>query len=243
MSQPVQDLRGGCQFGPLWDNGSVNHQHGQPKMARGVQLGARTCAARILGHDQFGFMRLHQGDIIVQRERPARNYNLSLAHRDTVGFIHQTQQIVMLGLRGKLFQVHPANSKEYPLGGASQRRNRSRNIRHMMPRVSATTLPCGTGQRSERNSRLGTSFGRVPAHLRGKGMGGINDMGHRVFGDVARQPIGPTKPADPRRQGLRARAFHTSRVRISGIHPLFAHSFGQGVGFGGAAKNQEMGHG
>ncbi len=243
MSQPVQDLRGGCQLGPLRDNGSVNHQHGQPKMARGVQLGARPCATRILGHDQFGFMRLHQGDIIVQRERPARDYNLGLGHRDTAGLIHQTQQIVMLGLRGKLFQVHPANSKEHPLGRALQRRNRCWNIRHVLPGVACAALPCGTGQRSERNSRLGARLGRVPAHLRGKGMGGINDMGHRVFRDVARQPIGPTKPADPRRQGLRARAFHTSRVRISGIHLLFAHSFGQGVGFGGAAKNQEMGHG
>lgn len=242
MSQPVQDLRGGCQLGPLRDNGSVNHQHGQPKMARGVQLGACTCATRILGHDQFGFMRLHQGEIIVQRERAARDNNLRLGHRDIVGFIHQTQQIVMLGLRGKLLQMHAANSKEHPLGRALQRRNRSRNIRHMMPRVSGTTLPCGTGQRSERNSRLGTSFGRVPAHLRGKRMGGINDMGHRVFRDIARQPIGPAKPADPRRQGLRARIFHPPRVGICGIHPLFAHSFGQGVGLGGAAKNQEMGH-
>ena len=243
MSQPVQDLRGGCQLGPLRDNGSVNHQHGQPKVARGVQLGARTGAARILGHDQFDLVGLHQGDIVVQRERPTRNNDLRLGHRDTVGFIDQSQQIVMLGLRSKLLQMHAANSKEHPLGRALQRRNRSRNIRHVTPVIASAALPCRTGQRGERNSRLGARLGGVPAHLRGKGMGCVNDMGHRVFGDVACQSVGPAKPADARGQGLRARVFHPTRIGICGIHPLFAHSFGQGVGFGGAAKNQEMGHG
>lgn len=242
MRQPVQNLRRGPQFRSFRNFGSIDHKDGQPQGARRIQLGPRATAARILGHNQLGAMAAHQLNIALNSERPARDLDVRVGHRHPVRLIHQTQQVVVLGLGREVVQMHTAHGKEHALSRTVQRLDSSVDIRDTDPIVCLSFHPRRARQCSQRRVRLGAGLRGVPAHLRGKGVRGVDHMGHAMVADVTCQPFGPTKAANTGWQRLRARIVDTPRVRIGRVKPLFRHSFGQSIGLGCAAKNKEVGH-
>ncbi len=242
MSQPVQNLRDRGQFLPGRQAGPVDHQDWHAQRPRGVQLGARAGAAGVFRNHQFGGVAFHQRKIALNRERPARDDNIGVWQRHIVRFVNQPQQIVMLGLRGKILQVHPAHSQKDAPSGACQCCNGRRNVRNMLPAVVVLRNPGRSGQRNQRNTCGFAGGDGIPAHLRGKGMRCVHDMRDRVVADIAVQSVGPSEPADAHRQRLRARIVHTPGVRVDCAHPPFGKAAGQCIGFGRAAKKQEVGH-
>ncbi len=242
MRQPVQNLRRGPQFRSFRNFGSIDHKDGQPQGARRIQLGPRATATGIFGHNQLDAMAAHQRDIALNSERPARDLYVGIGYRHTARFVHQTQQVVVLGLGRELRQMHAAHGKEHALSRTAQRLDSSVDIRDMDPIVSLSFHPCRTRQCSQRRVCLGAGLRGIPAHLRSKGVRGIDHMGHAMVADVTRQPLGPTKAANAGWQRLRARIIDAPRIRIGRVKPLFCHSFGQSVGLGCATKNKEVGH-
>lgn len=242
MSQPVQNLRHTRQFGPLRKGRTVDHQHRQAQRPRGIQLGACSGAARVLGHDQFDAMLLHQRAVVGLGERPTRDNHVAMRQRQAIRFIDKPQQIVVLGLGGKILKVHPTHGQKDALGRAGQGGNGGLNVGNVMPAITLLRAPNRAGQRSQRYFGLTAGRNGVPAHLGCKGMSGIDNMRNRIVFQKACQPFGAAKPSDAHWQGLRARGFNAPGVGIGRRNTLFGHGFGQRVSLGRAAKDQEVGH-
>ncbi len=242
MSQPVQNLCDIRQFGPLRQGRTVDHQHRHAQRPSCIQLGTGTGSACVLGHHQLDAVLPHQRLIILKGERTARDNHIAVRQRQRARFINQPQQIVVLGLGGKVLKMHPTNRQKDALRRTGHRGNRTVDIGDVLPSVALLRRPGRAGQRCQCHSGFATRCGGVPAHLRGKGMCGINHMGHRMIPQIIRQPFGAAKPADAYRQGLRARIFNAPGIGIGGWNALFGQGFGQRVGLGRAAKDQEVCH-
>lgn len=242
MSQPVQNLCDIRQFGPLRQGRTVDHQHRHAQRPRRVQLGARAGSACVLGHHQLNAMLLHQRAVVGLGERPTRDNHVAMRQRQAIRFIDKPQQIVVLGLGSKVLEVHPTHGQKDALRGTGQRSNRAIDIRNVVPLISVLNLPCRAGQRGQGHVGFATCSNSVSAHLRGKGMGGIDDMGHFVVSQITCKPFGAAKPSDAHRQGLRARVINAPGVGIDGRNTLFGHGFGQRVSLGRTAKDQEVCH-
>jgi len=242
MSQPVQNLRHTRQFGPLGQDRTVDHQHRQAQRPRGVQLGACTSAACVFGHHQIRSVALHQRPVICFGKGPARYHHVTMRQGQSLGFIHQAQQIVMLGLRREILKMHPAHSQKDALRLTGQYINRPINIRNVTPPVTSLRTPRRTGQRGQWHLCVTTGGNGVLTHLCSKGVGGIDHMRNCVIAQIACQPFDPAKPADAHRQGLGARIVHAPGIRICRPNTLPDHGFSQRISLGRAAKDQEVFH-
>lgn len=242
MSQPVQNLSNARQFHPLRQGRTVDHQHRQAQRPRGIQLGPRAKAACVLGHDQLDLMTLHQRLIISQSERPARDNNIAVRQRQVARFIDQSQQVAVLGLGSKVVKMHPAHGQKHQLRRTGKRGNCAVDIRNMVPAVSVLFHPRRTGQRSQRHPNLLASGHRIGTHLRGEGVRGVDHMGYSMVAQIGGQTGNAPEPAYAHRQRLRARIVDPTGIGVGRWDAPFGHGFGQGVGLGGAAKDQEMCH-
>ncbi len=242
MSQPVQNLRYARQFVSLWQDRTVDHQHRQAQRPRGVQLGACAAAACVLGHDQFYVMALHQRPVIRFGKRPARHNHIAIRQGQFTGFIHQPQQVVVLGLGGEVLKVHPPYRQKDTLRQAGQGSHCAADIGNVLPAVPVLRRPGRTSQRSQRQPGIAAGGNGVPAHLRGKGMSGIDHVGDRVIAKVLRQPVRAAKTTDTHGQGLRAGVIDPSGIGIGCRNALRGHRLSQRVGLGRTAKDQEVCH-
>lgn len=242
MSQPVQNLRHARKFNPLWQGRTGNHQHRHALHPRRVKFGPCAGATCVLGHDQLGLMAHYQCQILFNCERPARHNHIAIRQRQHVRLIHQPQQVVVLGLGREILKMHPTDGQKNTLRRTRQRGNSGGDVGYVLPAIAVLCGPFRAGQRGQRHACLGTCRDRIAAHLRGKRMGGINDMSNRGIGQIARKPGSPTKSTDTHLHRLRARVFHPSRIAIGRRDTQLGHSFGQCVGFGRTAKDQEVGH-
>ncbi len=242
MRQPVQDLRDIRQLGPLRQGRPVYHQNRQPQRPCGIQFGPRACAARILGYNQLRTVTFHQGPILFNRERASRNDHISIRERQSVRIVHQPQKIVMLRLGCEVMKMHAANCQEDAAGWTRQRFDCTVNIPYVLPVVSSLRDPGRPRQRGQWHRGLSAGFHRMTAHLRGKGMGRIDNVADAVLADVLHQPLCTTKPANAHGHGLRARAIDTSSVGIRGGNTLIGNRFCQSIRLGRTTKNQEVGH-
>lgn len=242
MSQPVQDLRDIGQLGPLRHHRTVDHQHRKAQCTRGVQLGARSGAACVLGHNQLRPVAQHQRPVVFDRERSTRNEDVAIGQRHGLGLIHQPQQIVVLGLSGEVQKMHTANGQKHAPSRTGQRVNRTLDIRYMLPIVTLLRDPSRSGQRSQRSRCRNAGFDRIAAHLRGKGVGRVYDMADPMFADVTRQPLRSSEASDARWYRLRAGAVHPASIGIGGRDALLGDGFYQSIRLGRTTKNQEVGH-
>lgn len=242
MSQPVQNLRHACEFRPLRQDGAVDHQHRHTQRAGRIQLGPRPRAARVLGHDQFGIVPLHQCHIAFHAEGTARNDHVAIGHRQLLRLIDQSQQVMVLRLRGEIRKVHSTNRQKDALGGAGKGPDSRCDIRDVLPTILRPTGPRRARQGHQRNACCITHVDGIAAHLRGKGVGCIDNVADPVITDITRQPRCPAEPAHARWDGLRAGRIYATCIRIDGRNPLPGDRFCQSIRFGRATKNQEVGH-
>ncbi len=242
MSQPAQNLRHARQFGPLRKGRSVDHQHRHTQRTCGVQLSPRTGSARVLGHNQFDIILLYQRPVPCLSERSARHDHIAIRQRQRIGFVHQPQQVSMLGLGGEFLKMHTANGQKNAPRGASQSRNRRVNIRHMLPTILALRAPCRARQRRQGHLGLAACCNGIRTHLCCEGMGGINHMGDRVILKVPRQTFDTAEPTDTYRQGLGPWIVHPTGIGIDRRDAMLGQNFGQRIGLGRATKDQEVGH-
>lgn len=242
MSQPVQNLRHARQLMPLRQGWTIDHQYRHAQRPRGIQLGTSSAAACVLGHNQFNSVALHQRPVIRFRKRPARDNYLAIRHGQSAGFIHQPQQIAMLRLGGEILKVHAPNGQKDTLRRAGQGSHCAVDIRNMLPAIPFLRHPGRAVQRHQWHSGVAAGCNGITAHLRGKGMGGVDHMGDRMGAKVPRQPVYAAKTTHTNWQGLRTRVINPSGVGIGCRDALTGHGFSQRVGLCGAAKDQEMCH-
>ena len=110
----------------------------------------------------------------------------------------------------------------------------------MLPAIPGLRDPRRSRQCDQRDIHLLAGGNRIPAHLRGKGMCGVDHMAYRVFAQPVGQPVDPAKPARTDRQRLRTGLFDTAGIGKHALDPGFAHGLGQRRGFARPAKDQQV---
>ena len=242
MNQPIQNLCDARKLGPLRQDRTVDHQHRKAKRPRRVQLGARTCAARVSGHNQLRAVAPHQRPVTGFSKRSPCHHHMGIRQGQPVGFIHKAQQVVMLTLSRKHLKMHAANSQKNALRFTRESVNRCRDILHMVPCISGLRYPHLSRQRDQRDQGFMAGPDRIPAHLCREGMSCIHNMGKCVFANKCRKAIGATKSPNADRQWLRAGLLHATGIGINSRNSLFSNGLRQSIRLGRATKNQEVGH-
>ncbi len=240
MSQPVQNLRDMRQLDPLRQAWAVDHQYRQAQGPRSIQLGLRPRAPGVFRNNKLRPMVLHQRAIAFLGKGTSRHNHVGLRQWHAVRLIDQPQQIMVLGLRGERLKMQATRGQKHPARRACQGGNSSRDIRNMLPRITGPGDPWRAGQRRQGDLGCSASLDGVPAHLGGKGMGGIHHMSDSVLAQMMDQPFDAAKPSDTGRQRLRAGRIHASGVGISRCSTLFGQGFGQSVGLGRTTQDQQI---
>ena len=241
MSQQVQNFRRAADLAPRRNGRTINHNDRQVQCTRRVDLGARTFAASVLGHDNFDPVIAHQGGVIFNTERSLIDDDGAVGQRHfAVRCINQAQQIFMLGLGREGVQMHTPDRQHYVFRRTIQRGNGGVNIRNESPIIAGFGLPLWAGQRDQFGAGLRAGRNRICAHLRGKGVGRIDHVADAIFGDVVGQTCDAPKAADARLQGLAFGSRNAARVGKCGVDTCIVHGNRKRRGFGCAAKDQEV---
>ena len=241
MSQPCQGVIQGVDFGPRQACRPIDHHDGQLQCTRRQQLRARALTARVFAHQARNRMSLQQRQLIGQDKRTARQHRVLMRQGDGFGQgFNQTQQVVMLGLRQKMWQLQPTQRQKNTLRRASQGRHSSRDIGYGLPTVARFRLPWGPREGQQGQLQLGAGGQSMLADLRRKGVGGINDVGDLSRLQVGHQAGNTTKATHAHRQGLRRQRLHPARIAENG--GLSSQRPSQLGGFRTATKNKDLGH-
>ena len=239
---PVHNLAYAVNLGSRGYGGALDHDDLNSQSAGRVDLGARAGTARVFGHNDVDLVVAKQGQIVVKAEGSAINDDFAIGKGKRLGrFVDQTKQVEMLRITCKCIQMHPANRQHHTAGLPAQRIGGAFDAVDVAPVVSGLRDPMLTRQRDQRNSGDGAPFNRIPAHLRRKGMGGVDHMGETLRGNETRKTVGTAKPALAHRNRLRLGVFDASGQRHHGVHAIASNPFGKGAGFDCTTKYQEVG--
>lgn len=242
MTQPGHHLSHAMRLCPGRDVGPINHNDRQAKRPRCRDLGISSGAARVFRNHEINTVLLNEFSVVRFRKRSARHQHMVIGKRwGAFGCVHKAQQIKMLGVRGKVAQMHATNSQHHPTRRDIKRRGSTSDIGHAGPIVPGLLDPRGAGQRNQRYLRLRTGKGGVAAHLRRKWVGGVNYMCDFFGLQIIGQPVDTTKAADTLAQGLAFGTFDATCKTYDALQFVSGRGVGKGSRFGGPTKDQEVG--
>lgn len=244
MMQPAHHIFRGVDFHPVGQSGPVDHQHRQAKLARGDQLGFGARAARILAYQQLDGVGLHQLPVVLNREGAAiDNQGVVGQGGCVVRRIDEAQQVVVLRLRGEGVHMHAPQRQHDAAGRPRQRGDRAVDVGNAAPAVSGHGLPPGPGQRDDGNAHLPCRRYRMRAHRRGKGVGGIDEMGDCVVAQIGDEACHTTEAADPYRHRLRAGIIRSAGIAERCRDARVRQQSRQRAGLRRAPQQEDVGHG
>lgn len=244
MTQPAHDFRGTVHFQPGGDGGPVDHDHRQAKGARGDELGLRAAAPGILADHEVNAMFAHQRRVAIGGERAAiDDERMPGQARGHFGRVDETQEVMMLRLRGERFHMHPAEREHHLMARTAEGSDRPGHAFDMSPAIAGHRPPCRAGQGDEGNARKARRFDGMGAHRRGERVRRVDEVGNAVFPQILGKSGDSTKAADPDRDGL-----HAGRSRAAGVTERRRDAFirqqhGQRAGFGGPTQQEDFRHG
>ncbi len=239
MNNPLQHLLRAGHLNPFWQMRSIHHDHGQIEQTRGLNLCPRTVATRVLGNDKIDPVFLQKRRVAVDVEGALVDHDLVVwERRRRLRRVNQSEQIVVLWMRGKTGNFGSPDGEEYPQRINVERGHRMVHVRRFNPCVTFERSPWWARKRYQWNTCLTAGRNRVSADLIRKWMRGIDQVGYAGHGQVIGQSFRAAKPADARRnrQGLRRRG--SPGVRIDGIVAGNGDLFGKQAGLACAAKDQ-----
>lgn len=242
LIKPVEHALNRGHGVPVRQLGAVDHHHRQAQCAGGVQLGLGPGATGVLADHPVDGVFGEKRCVPVNGERPTRNdHGVMRQGGGRFGRINEAQDIRVLGVGGESLHMQTTKGEHDPLCRAIQSGNSALYVGHMVPAVARLRRPGRAGQGQKRYAALRTGMKGIPAHLRGKGVCGVNDMADVMVRNVAGQPLDTAKAANPMRDRLRARGIDTARVGKRGLNLALCEGPRKGAGFGRAAKNKEVG--
>ncbi len=211
--------------------------------ARGIQLGARARAARILGDDHLDAVFAQQGQFARRREGAAIHDQMMVGPGRRRGGIDEAQQVEMLRGLGKVADGLAAKCQEHARRVGAERSDRLFGIRHADPAITGAFHPFGSGQREQRHARPLRRRNRIGADPRGEGVGRVDQMRHAFALQVIGQPLDPAEPADAYRDRLGAGVLGAARIAQHRAYPALRQRGGQRARLGRAAEQKDMAHG
>lgn len=113
-------------------------------------------------------------------------------------------------------------------------------VGHAMPVVARFGTPGWALQCQQRHASLGAGFNGVMAHLRGKGVGGVDHVRDVLLAQKVRQPLGPAEAAHAGGQRLCDRLRGAPGVGERRRHARPGQRVRQLRGFGGAPKQEDV---
>lgn len=242
MGQPVEDRVDGVNFVARGQRRAFHHQYRHTQLAGSQQLGASTFAAGVLADDKLDAMALQQGKVALEGERATIDHHMMVGQGDGGrGWVDQAQHIVMLSLRCEFGQMHAPQRQQDALRRTGQRGDCSVDVGDLMPAIAGFGRPWRTGQGEQRYPRDAGRSDGVSAHLCGKRVGGIDQVGDALFSQVTDQAVHAAEAAHTCGQRLNAGILDPAGVAEAGAQPARGQRPGEQAGFGGAAQEQDVG--
>ena len=243
MSQPVHHLGDSGKAWSVGQGGSVDHDDRQAEGARSGQFGIRTRPAGILGDNDIIVVVLQQSQVVGEQEGSAPDHCGALWQQGSARRVDKAQQIVMLRRYAEQMQVLTAYGEEDFHGGRRKIFNSVFNGLHRVPHVTLLRLPgrafqCRKGQGQNLAGRRG-----MMAHLGGKRVGGVDDMGNVLVAQVGDQARNAAKAANPLGQGLCHGFGCAAGIGKHRVAARRGKRPGQKTGFGRAAQQKDAVHG
>lgn len=224
--------------------GAVDQDHRQTEAACGDQLGLGADAAGVLADDRLNRMVLQQANVVFDAKWATIDYERMVRqHRRGSRRVDKAQKILVLGLCGKGRDMHPSEREHHPLRGPRERSDGGLDIGDKAPIIASDRRPSRPGERDRRHP-CGTSSGdRIRAHPRREGVGRVDQMRHGMRAQIAIEALDAAKAADAGRHRLRLGVGDAAGVAERRADTALRERTGQGAGFGGAAKDQDIAHG
>ena len=223
MTKPRQHLLGAFGARPFRKSGAGNHDHGKPKLARRVDLGARAGAAGIARDQELDATRVHQLAVALKRERPSRDDDFGIGQgQRAIGCIDEAQGIGVLRPGGEGRNMLAADGEEYARAWFGQSSNGGIDVGNLDPVVAVGATPWRALQREQRRACRGAGLDGMPAHLDSERVRRIGHMRDALSLDEVRQSLNVAKAADPRRQRMGKWNLRASGVGIDRVD-AFAH--------------------
>ena len=243
MIEPVHHLGYARKGQPRGQGGAVDHHDGQAQLARRVDLGTRAFATGVLGDHDVDAVLAHEGEVVLQEERPAGNHNFGPRQGQCGrGRIDQTQKVVMLCGAGKGGDGLASDREEDAGGHVGQGAGGSGFVGDNGPVVASLGLPSWTFERRKRHAGDGAGFDGVTAHLLGKWVGGVDQVGDVLGLKIGSQPCDPAKAADALGQGLRRRVRGAPGIGIDRVDAGIGEGLRHKPRLGGAAQQEDACH-
>lgn len=244
MTDPVEHLFRTVELGAGGQFRALDHQHRQPEIACGNQLGLSAAATRVLADHKVDRMVAQKAGIVVNGKRPAIDDEGMMGQgRGLARRIDETQQIVVFRTGAESLHMHPAKGEHNPARRSGKGFDGACDLGRAGPVVSRCRLPCRTGERGMGNSRKTRSLQSMHAHCRGERVSGVQQMRHAMFAQVCGQSGHAPKAPDARWYGLGARVLRASGIAQHGSNAMLGQQASEGARFGGAAQQQDIRHG
>lgn len=243
MTEPVHDLGHAFHLQPVRQLRPLDHDHGQAKLARGVDLGAPAFSARVAGDDPFDVSLAHQRQLAREFEWSARHDDIGLAQRQfAVRSVDKSQCIGMLRFGAESADMLPANCEKDPGARIGQSCNGRRNISHLDPLVAGGFTPRRTFKGDQRRFGDSTSGNRVAADLDCERMRRIDDMRDVSLSEIVGQSTHAAEAADARRHRLVGGSARAPAIGVDRVTPGLRKRIRKQMGIARSAQDEGAYH-
>jgi len=239
MTKPCQHLLSAFGARPFRKSGARDYDHGKPKLARGVDLGARAGAAGIARDQELDATRAHQLAVAFDREGAARDDDVGTEQgRRAIGRIDEAQGIGVLRPGGEGRNMLAADGEEDARALFGQSSNGRIDVGNLDPVIAVGTTPWCTLQREQRRACRGAGLDGMPAHLDSERVRRIGHMRDALSLDEVRQSLNVAKAADPRRQRMGKWNLRASGVGIDRVDAFAQERVREPVGVSRSAQDE-----
>lgn len=239
MREPLHHFSDAFYPEPLGQLRSLDHDHGQAQLPRGVDLGTRALAAGISRHDPLDMSRTQQFQFAGERERPARDDEIGVRQRQrTSGSVDEAERVGMLRHGREWRDKLPADGEENIGARLGQRGYRGRDVIHLDPAIVSGPDPRLALQRDQWRCRGRAGSDRIAADFGRERMGGIDHMREFFLPDEVGKPICTAEAADSGRQRLIDRNLCSAGVGIDRVEAGGRDFSRQPIGFARSAQDE-----
>ena len=216
---------------------ALDHDHGKPQAAGGLDLAVGSGAARVLGYEDLNLLAPHEPGLRLGVEGSTLEEDANARRQGDVGRrIDGTGEIDMLRRGAEPGKLETADGEEHAARRLAQGSGRGCGRRHDRPAIASPRLPRRADDRAERETEAlarGRGVGRDLARER---MRGVDDRLYSLYGEPRGEPLGAAEAADAAWKRLRRRRMRAPGERQDRAKPrIRRNEAGKLARLGGAA--------
>ena len=148
---------------------------------------------------------------------------------------------MVLGCAGEIGQILAADGQKDPCSLGGQGGRHGWDVVEKSPVIARDRRPGRAFQRDQRQAQIGAGRCGIAAHLRGKGVGGVDHMRDLTGLQIGREPFRPAKTAPSVGHGGQVWCLSAPGHRIDRREPSLRQSARHAHRIRGAAQQQDLG--